>query len=38
MVEKKGLKKKNEKMRPIKEVKKTTAKAEENIKGKMGEA
>ena len=38
MVEKKGLKKKNEKIRGIKEVKETTAKAEENIKGKMGEA
>jgi HSP20 family protein len=38
MVEKKGLKKKNEKMRGIKEVKETTAKAEENIKGKMGES
>jgi len=38
MVEKKGLKKQKEKMRGIKEVKKTTAKAEENIKEKMGEA
>ena len=38
MVEKKGLKKKNEKMEGIKEVKETRVQAEENIKGKMGEA